>query len=155
VSVPAEAGAVLGNLAKDIKNLTGQSLPAIGGNSVAASCSADGSMIPDPTSLVPGLPSLPGLPSPTGVTKGLSVPQPNKLVPGLPPLPNVDKTIGNLPLPGISSLPVPGVPSLGSVTSVVTDVLSLVGAPTCEANASGGLISGVLGNLTGSASASC
>jgi hypothetical protein len=147
--VPTEAGALAGNITKDLKNLTGQSLPAIGGNGVSASCSADGSMIPNPTSLVPSLPSLP---SPSGVTKGVVVPQPNKLVPGLPTLPNVDNTIGGLPVPGVNSLPVPGV---GSVTGIVTDVLDVVGAPSCSANASGGLVSGVLGAITGSASANC
>lgn len=139
--LPAEAGALLGTIAKDVKSLTGQSLPAIGGNSASASCSVDSSTLPNPTSLIP---------SPTSITKGLKVPQPSSLVPGLPKLPNINNTLGGLPIPGVSSLPVPGVSgAVGTVTGLVTDVLSVVGAPSCSA--SGGLISGVLGSITASA----
>jgi hypothetical protein len=146
VPVPAEASAVLGSIAKDVKNLTGQSLPAIGGTTVGANCSVDSSTLPNPTSLIPSPTSL--IPSPSSVTKGLKVPQPSSLVPGLPTLPNVDKVLGGLSIPGVSG-------GVGTVTGLVTDVLSVVGAPSCSGSVSGGLISGVLGSISGSATASC
>jgi hypothetical protein len=134
VALPV-GGDLVGTIAKDVKNLTGQSIAAAGG-AAGLNCSLDPSKIQAPSVAAPSLPkvNLPKLPALPGVP---SV--------GLPTLPG---------LPGLSGLPV-GDP-LGTVTGVLDDVLSIVGAPSCSASGSasgGGLLSGVLGSL--SASATC
>jgi hypothetical protein len=126
-AVPSAAGDLVGTIAKDAKNLTGQSIAAAGG-AAGLNCSVDPSKIQAPNATLPkvGLPSLPGVP---------------KI--GLPTLPGV---------PGVNGVGDP----LGTVTGVLDDVLSIVGAPSCSASGSasgGGLLSGVLGSL--SASATC